>query len=533
MKNWLLAVLLLSCVLSSPVSHGADIPPPAFDAARLLTQATYGPTIPAIEQVLAIGGPAAWVDTQLALPASFHLPIVKGLYPNGWDTQQGRYRAFWDLAMQADDQLRQRMAFALSEIMVISSVPDALVNHGNLVAAYYDLLIEHGLGNYRNLLEAVTLSPAMGIYLSMLGNEKPDATTGRRADENYAREVMQLFSIGLVELDIDGNTRLDSSNKPIPTYLQSDVENLARAFTGWSWDSPAWEVSPIDGWWPDLSRMERSMVSFDDHHDTGAKQFLSVSLPAGRSAQQDLGSALDALFNHANVGPFISKQLIQRLVTSNPSPAYVARVATVFNNNGQGIRGDLSAVGKAILLDTEARSAAVASGDSYGKLREPLLRFSHLLRAFAVQDPVLLNSGYYISQYAALTASSVFNFFSPSFSPTGPLKEAGLVAPEFQINNETRVNRVNDALMAVTQDDSLLGLFPAQLNLVTERELMATPGQLLDRLNLLLLSGSLSDGFRQSLLDYISENQASVGNERILRDVIALIITSAEYAVQR
>lgn len=511
-----------------PVGSDADI-----DAAPLLTQATFGPTIPAIEQVINDGGPAAWVDAQLALPANYHLPIVKHLFPNGWDTQQGRYRAFWDQSIQADDQLRQRVAFALSEIMVISSVPDALINHGNLVAAYYDLLVEHAFGNYRDLLEAVTLSPAMGIYLSMLGNEKPDASTGRRADENYAREVMQLFSIGLVQLNSNGSIRHGAGGIPIPTYQQSDVENLARVFTGWSWDRPDWQVSPIDGWYPELSRMERPMKSFAGHHDTDAKQFLNTSLPAGRTAQQDLSSAMNTLFNHANVGPFISKQLIQRLVTSNPSPAYVARITTVFNDNGQRVRGDLAAVSKAIVLDSEARSASTAGGNTYGKLREPLLRFSHLLRAFAVQDPVLLSSGYYISQYAALTANSVFNFFSPAYSPAGAIQDAGLVAPEFQINSEARINRVNDALMAVTQDESFFGLFPAQMNLATERALLATPVQLIDRLDLLLLSGSMSNGLRQALLGYISTNQDEVDSERLLRDVIALVMTSAEYAIQR
>jgi len=317
-----------------------------IDASRLLMQASFGPTDAAIEQVIELGGAAAWVDAQLALPVQRHLPLVKQQYPDEEDIQQGRYVAFWERALRANDQLRQRVAFALSEIMVVSDRSSSIRAHGNLTAAYYDILVDNAFGNFRNLLEDVTLSPAMGVYLSMLGNERPDAVSGRRADENYARELMQLFSIGLVELNIDGTERAGTV-----TYSQPDVENLARVFTGWSWDKNRWDVNPRGGWRPDRTSMERPMRAFPERHDTDAKLLLGTTIPAGQTPAADLAMALDILFRHPNVGPFIAKQLIKRLVTSNPSPAYVRRVATVFNNNGDGERGDLGAVVRAILLD--------------------------------------------------------------------------------------------------------------------------------------------------------------------------------------
>lgn len=517
-----------------PAPNIVEPPQDDRDAARLLTQATFGATSADIAAVNALGGPAAWIDAQINLAPTYHVPLIHAIADDGWGDQPDRYQVFWEQALRANDQLRQRVAFALSEIMVISDIPDALINHGNLVGDYYDILLEHSFGNYRELLEAVTLSPAMGIYLSMLGNDKPDVATGRRADENYAREVMQLFSIGLVQLNIDGQVKLDANGRAIPTYTQSDVKNLANALTGWSWDGPEWQVSPVAGWYPDLSRMERPMKAFAEHHDTTEKRFLDVTLPAGQSAQQDIEAAMDVLFNHPNVAPFISRQLIQRLVSSNPSGGYIARVASVFNDNGEGVRGDLGAVVKAILLDTEARSPSLAAGDDFGKLREPVLRLSHLWRAFKVSDPIPM--GFWkteLSQHAPLTANSVFNFFSPDFSPSGAIKQAGLTAPEFQINSETALNRLNGALMWVVQLDSFFNVFPSKLDLSIEDNLFSDPPALIDHLDLLLTSNSMSSELKTLLLDYIEQNTAIAGQDRTLRDVIALIITSADYAIQR
>jgi uncharacterized protein (DUF1800 family) len=500
------------------------------EAARFLTQATFGPRIGEIQHLAGLAGYDSWIENQFSLPPSYHLSLVKARAPDGWDAQQARYPVFWELALHADDQLRQRIAFALSEIMVVSDRPDALINHGNMLAAYYDILIEHAFGNFRELLEAVSLSPAMGIYLSMLGNK----TISDRADENYAREIMQLFSIGLVKLNQDGTPILDGDGKPVPTYRQTDVANLAKVFTGWSWDRPEFDISPVAGWWPDLNRMEIPMKAFADHHDSASKTFLGETLPAGLTPQQDLDAALSVIFNHPNVGPFISKQLIQRLVTSNPSTAYIARVASAFNNNGEGQRGDLRAVTKAILLDPEARSESAAQHSDFGKLREPILRFSHLWRAFNVQDPIEMNhfEGL-MSQHAPLTAKSVFNFFNPAYSQPGIIKDAGLVSPEFQIDSEAWVNAINNSFLVIVQTDEFYSFFTTRLNLDTELALLDKPDQLLDHLDLLLMSGNMSSSFRQILLDYITQNRALLDSERVLRDVLSLIITSTEYSIQR
>ena len=514
-----------------PVAAPAEASDSEIDAARLLAQATFGPSISTIEEVIDIGGPEAWIDDQLSKPIGYHLPVLQN--NGGGAGRTARYDAFWQQALYADDQLRQRVAFALSEILVVSDVPDVFAYHSTLLTSYYDLLMQHGLGNYRDLLKAVTLSPAMGIFLSMMGNEKPDAATGQRADENYAREIMQLFSIGLEQLNNNGTVRTGSNGQPLPTYQQTDVENLARTLTGWSWDLPTWR--PV--YYPSVSQEEGHMIAFPAHHDTDSKQFLNTPVPAGQTPEQDLNIALDTLFAHPNVGPFIAKQLIQRLVTSNPSPAYVGRIASVFNENiqGEGERGNLGAVVKAILMDREARDADIAADNHYGKLREPLLRFSHLLRAFEVQDRVRVRAGYYVAPHAPLTANSVFNFFSPSFSPAGPIKDAGLVAPEFQINSESRINRLNKAMLSVVQHDNYFTFSSTVLNLTTERALFATPQRLIDHLNLLLMSGSMSDNLQQLLLRYMAENKnlANPDDERILRDVIFLVITSAEYSVQQ
>lgn len=507
-----------------PVVQSAEI-----DAVRLLMQGSFGPSTAAIERVLTLGGPAAWVDEQLALPASLHLPSVNAQFPDGDGKQQGRYNTFWDRAINADDQLRQRVAFALSEIMVISDKSNALNQFDNLTTAYYDLLVAGAFGNYRNLLEAVTLSPAMGVFLSSLGNNKPDETIGRRADENYAREAMQLFSIGLVGLNIDGSERAGEN-----TYAQSDVESFARVLTGWSWDTEKWSTDPRNGWKPDFSTREKAMVNFPEHHDPDAKQFLGMTIPAGQSGEADLKMALDRLFNHPNVGPFIGKQLIKRLVTSNPSPGYVQRVATMFNDNGSGVRGDLGAVVRAIVLDQEAREQLASETSESGKLRESILRYAHALRAFRVTEAIevkryVVNQ---VPQLAPLTAPSVFNFFSPSYAPLGAISNANLVAPEFQLNSESNVNRVNKALMRIFINN-IFHTTPVTPNLTVETGLLSNPEELISHLDLLLTAGTLTDTSRQVLTDYIETNQGAIENERLVQDVVSLIVSSTEFAIQR
>jgi uncharacterized protein (DUF1800 family) len=503
----------------------------AIQASRFLTQASFGPTLSEIQSLESTANIETWINQQFNLPTSYHLPLVKsqGSGDVGGDTQLVRYPVWWQIALHSDDQLRQRVAFALSEIMVVSDRPDALINHGNLLAAYFDILVEHASGNYRDLLEAVTKNPAMGLYLSMLGNE----TTNNRADENYAREVLQLFSIGLVQLNLDGTQKLDANNKSIPTYNQQDIANLAKVFTGWAWDRDEYEPYQ-GGWYPDVSIMEIPMKAFPNYHDTASKTYLGITAPANLTPEQDLDMALDAIYNHPNVGPFISKRLIQRLVTSNPSKRYIARVASVFNDNGQGERGDLKAVIKTILLDPEARSDVFSKKPDFGKLREPILRFSHLWRSFQVQDPIEMDHfSSLMSQHAPLTAKSVFNFFSPHYAPPGEITNAGLVAPEFQLISEARITSIYNLIFDIIEEDGFYDIFPTRLNLTYELTLVNTPIQLLDHLDLLLMSGNMSLEFRQILLNYINQNKTEVPSEQLLRDVISLIISSAQYSIQR
>ena len=298
---------------------------------------------------------------------------------------------FWNSALTGKDALRKRVQFALSELFVISS-QDAIVGQmPRGVAKYDDMLGNDAFGNYRQLLEDVTLNPMMGVYLSILANDKGDAT--RDPDENYAREVMQLFTIGLNKLNADGSMQLDGSGKPIPTYGLTDVQGMAKIFTGFSWNMPgntseqAWSGYGAMYVGPGFGQDLLPLTAYPNHHSSDEKDFLGTTVgPGGADAAGDLKFALDALFNHPNLPPFVSKQLIQHLVTSNPSPAYVQRVAAVFMDNGQGVRGDLKAVITAILMDDEARNLNSATSPNYGKLQEPLLRFTHMARAFTAES---------------------------------------------------------------------------------------------------------------------------------------------------
>ncbi len=525
--------------IDNKYSTGSDPGPDPVDAevdmARLLMQGSFGATVAEIDNGLDMGGPAEWIDAQMALPAEVHLPIVRQLYPdpNEVGRQRGRYRAFWERTLRAEDQLRQRVAFALSQIFVISDKSGKLTAKGNQVANYYDVLINNSFGNFRQLMEDVTLNTAMGRYLSMLGNDKPDNETGKRADENYARELMQLFTIGLVGLNLDGSEREGEV-----TYTQDDVANLARVFTGWYWNEnePRWRANT--NYRPnDLDALERPMVAFPDHHDTDAKVFMGTVIPAGQTAEQELKIVLDILFNHPNVGPFIGEQLIKRLVTSNPSPGYVRRVASVFNNNGTGVRGDMGAVVKAILLDDEARNQTTRNRTDFGKLREPLLRYAAMWRAFKAAGDMNINIYHptVIPQIAPLTAPSVFNYYSPSFAPQGAIVDAGLVAPEFQINSEAASNTINSRLMRAVIIEEMHGKDTRlTLDLRLEAQLLeSSAAELIDHLDLLLTAGTLTDDSRRILTEYIDSNRESIDADRLLRDVIGLVVTSTEYAIQR
>lgn len=499
------------------------------DAARFLTQATFGPTMAEIDRMVGMAY-ETWIDAQLQKPTSLQLPKLQAL-PLA-PQQRDRVDAWWQSVINGEDQLRQRVAFALSEIFVVSD-RETLSNRPEALAYYYDLLAEHAFGNFRELMEAVTLSPAMGEYLSMLGNEKPDPARNIRPDENYARELMQLFTIGLVELNLDGTEKRDNQNQPIPTYDQAIIEGFAHVYTGWTFAGSPRFQNPRRNY---LAPME----PFEEFHDDGEKQLLNgVVLRGGQSARADLEAALDNIFAHANVAPFMSKQLIKRLVTSNPSPAYVARVASVFNNNGRGVRGDLAAVVKAILLDDEARFGHM-NFQGFGKLKEPLLRQAALWRAFGA---AAANGRYLYANperdfgQAPLRSPSVFNFFEPDYQQPGPIADRGLVSPEFQITNETTIvtttNRlyVNAVLryvgrVANPNPEHIL------LNIEREKGMANDPAALIDHLNLLLMSGQMSEKMRNELIDVIEGISLGDGSQRVV-EALYLIVSSPEFAVQK
>jgi len=435
------------------------------DARRLLIQATFGPTDADLARATALGA-AGWVDEQLAMPArEVHLARwnsddakIRKANPKDTAGSLSVVSSFYEQALTADDQLRQRVAFALSEIFVVS-LESMGGRRSQAIASWLDMLDRNAFGNYRTLLEQVALHPAMGIYLSSVNNRKADPRTGRIPDQNFAREVTQLFSIGLTELNLDGSPRLGPDGKAIDTYNQDDIVGLSRVFTGFGWlpEDPLSKISPIE---LQSRHQSKPMTAIPEWHATEEKRFLNAVVPAQSVGQPrvSLQTALDTLFKHPNVGPFISRQLIQRLVTSDPSPGYVTRVARVFNDNGSGVRGDLRAVVRAILLDKQARLPSRIALPSYGKLREPVLRLTAWLRAYGVKSDSGLfligdtsNPGLSLGQ-TPLSSPSVFNFYRPGYIPPGgEAAELGLTLPEMQITTETSTaGYVNYMMNAVT-----------------------------------------------------------------------------------
>lgn len=536
------------------------------EAARFLTQATFGPTADEVAKVKKMGF-AAWIADQQRKPATMHLPYVqarraellaRNAGDDGWQTP--RQEAWWQAALAAPDQLRQRMAFALSEIFVVSDIGTLEGSHEG-ITNYYDLLAKNAFGNFRTLIEEITLSPIMGQYLSMVRNQKPNPDTGAEPDENYAREVMQLFSIGLSMLNTDGSLQLDANGMPIPTYTQDDIIGLAHVFTGWGY--------AFDPAAPPATASERRshflygekdeinrMVMFEEFHDTKPKRLIrGVLVPAGQTGAQDLKLALDTLANHPNVGPFLARQLIQRFVTSNPSRGYIHRVATVFKSS----KGNLGTTLRAVLLDAEARNPVQPLAQGYGKLREPLLRMAHTLRAFKAAPPVaneprfFLDLQYAMTTQAPLKSGSVFNFFQPGFIQPGPIAQAGLYSPEFQITSETTVvsqsNSQNAAILngfSTRERDPVTNNSSVKLNLDAGIAILSEPGgtaaenqaALLDHLNVLLCNGQMTPGLRAAVMNAWGALPANYGTgatqqrDRV-RLAIYIITTSPEYCVQK
>lgn len=518
--------------------------PTANDAARFLTQATFGPKMADIT-ALQTKGFDTWLNEQFALTPTSHLAYVDRLVqanPGKSFYDDAMMETFWDQAVKGNDQLRQRVSFALSEFFVVSFNSN-LSGEFYAMASYADMLNRNAFGNFRQLLEDVTLHPAMGRYLDALQNDKEDTTTGRQPNENYAREVLQLFSIGLYQLHPDGSLKLSTNGLPVETYDQNVVKGFAHVFTGWSYGTFTktennWRWPPI---WNNGSQFWRvPMETWPNHHSTLSKALLNgVTLPAGQTPQKDMQDALDNIFNHPNVGPFVARQLIQRLVTSNPSPGYVYRVAQKFNDNGSGVRGDMKTVIKAILLDYEARSTDMLANQGYGKLREPIVRLAQLFRAFNYTCPCntipvyWMDSPVYAIGQNPYRAPTVFNFFEPNYSHPGHVATAGLHSPEFQITNEVSITGISNFMRYVIftgfKWDETKPLTP---DYSAVSPLAANPGQLADHLNLLLMSGQMSAALKNNIVTELTKMSASGLTERT-KEALHIIVTSPEYVIQK
>lgn len=475
----------------------ATTPITTQDAIRLLDQAAFGPTDAAIADVVALGA-AGWLDAQFATPATGYAPLPY----ISWDGHIGcpvgspgtcvrdnyspflLQHQFFKNAISGPDQLRQRVALAYSQIFVISGVE---IKETYAMRDYQQMLLDNAFVNYRTLLEKVTLSPAMGDYLDMVDNDKPNPTKQTQANENFAREVMQLFSIGTVRLNTNGTEMKDANGAFIPAYDQTAVTGLARAFTGWTY-APLSGATPT---WPNMKNYLGQMVAVESHHDTDPKVVTgNVSLPGGQSAAQDLKGALDAIFNHPNVGPFIGKQMIQFLVTSNPTPTYVARIAAVFNDNGRGVRGDMQAVIRAILLDPEARGS-VRTESYYGKLKEPVVYLASFGRAFGVTtDGVFLNTQAIGMGQSIFNAPSVFSFYSPRFGLPG---NPSMIAPQFGIETTaTAIDRLNQmatliySSKGVPRDTTIAGSTGTTMDLSKWIALAGSSSNLVETMDLML-----------------------------------------------
>ncbi|MEL6132656.1 MAG: DUF1800 family protein, partial [Bacteroidota bacterium] len=556
------------------------------DASRFMAQASFGATYPTI-QAVAQSGYTAWIEDQIQTPPTYLRPTLNSFieYRREVDPEDADedfpasfvdFRVIWfHNTMTAPDQLRQRVGLALSEIMVVSDVPDELMDSGIGLTDYYDMLLRHSLGNFRDLLMDVTLHPVMGFYLSHYNNPKSDSANNIHPDENYAREIMQLFSIGLYELNIDGTPKLDAEGKQIPTYNNDDIKQYAKVFTGLG--AGSFKIFEDDDFEPgelpefgfgfESAAHDVPMIMNEEMHEPGPKYLLRGEvIPAGQSGMKDIEDAIDNIFHHPNVGPFIGRLLIQRMVTSNPTPDYIRRVAEIFNNNGQGQRGDMAAVVKAILMDPEARACTDRVGNIHrGMLREPLIRYMHFCRTMDIrptaQYPYFINPGLKFDAATGqtpLSSNTVFNFFLPDYQPNGIISDLDLFAPEFQIHNSTTavgyVNEVNDWTFFETPMTFYEPPLPGEIVEEEEEEgeadpefeiedpyertayipmdalieMAESPTTLLSHLDLLFTHGQLSNQSRDVILDAL--NQIEDEKDRVQMGLY-LIFISPDYNI--
>ncbi|PUE42593.1 hypothetical protein B9Z50_01680 [Limnohabitans sp. Bal53] len=506
--------------------------PTDAEAARFLGQAGFSASTETIAAVKTSGF-ANWLDSQLALPVQ-SVSRYEWMVSNGYAVEinrgnfTGADNAIWLKLISSPDPVRQRMTLALSEIFVVSMQGLPIEWRGLCIAYYADLLEKNAFGTYRQLLQEVTLNVGMGSYLNMLGNRKEDTRTGRVPDENYAREVMQLFSIGLVQLNTDGTPRL-SNGQRIDSYSPQDISQLARVFTGWERDR-------VDA--TDYAHVTRPMKHNAANYQLGDKSVLGTAIPGSLSGPQALTLALDTLANHPNVGPFIGRQLIQRFTMSHPSPAYVGRVAAVFNNNGRGVRGDLKATLRAVLLDSEAR--ATPTGNASGRLREPVQRFVQWGRTFGVTSTSgrwtigdTSDPGNRLGQ-SPWRSPSVFNFFRPGYVPPGhELAANQITAPEFQLVNESTIagylNFMQSVIGSSTTNGDIKAAYAAELSLATD------PPKLLAHLNFLLAADTIHPTTLSELSAAVATISASTATGPLnrVKAAILLVMAAPEYLIQK
>lgn len=530
-------------------------------SARFLYQATMGGTQYQIEELATTLDFEDWIDNQMELPQTNFLALTRQSYAQARDRWEDVYGsssgyqyneihfqyAWWQAAMAKKDVLRQRVAFALSEIFVISTDSD-IRNDGEGSASYYDMLMSHAFGNYRDLLEDVSYHPAMGIYLSHFRNRATDPEANIYPDENFAREVMQLFSIGLFELKQNGTLKLNSSGEPIPTYDAEDIQNMAKVMTGLGAGAIT-EEGVNDGRELNFNSTANildytvQMTMYEDFHEEGQKVILGEEIPPGQSGDEDIGMALDFLFNHPNTAPFISRRLIQQLVKSNPSSSYILDIAQVFNNNEEGERGDLGAVIKAILLHEEARTCLWMEEPSNGKLKAPIGRYLQVARNFADRTGAqhYWTSGITFeteTYQLPLSSPSVFNFYLPDYQPNGDIYELGLYGPEFEIHNSvTSLGFANQAdvwarqqrLFVIYDLDQIVPIETSDL-----LEMAHDPLVLVNELNIRLCSGRLSAETHEIIVATV--DQLDFGEEYLQNRVeiaFYLILISPDFAIQK
>lgn len=550
--------------------EGGRFPAPANneDAARFLLQAQFSASDSEIAAVRAKGY-ADWLTEQFSAPAG--TSGFDWLNARGYGAIDNATRYYdnsypgdvmiWNQLMTSSDAVRKRVALALSEFFVVSLSGLNFSWRSHALAAWWDILVANAFGNYRKLLEDVTLNAAMGYYLNTKGNMKENAATGRAPDENYGREVMQLFTLGLYQLNLDGTEQRDGNGNKIESYTQSDITNIARIFTGWDFD-PTQNVNTLEPVQnrtiPSTAFARLPMRLTAANHSTLAATFLGTTVPANTDGQAALKIALDTLFKHPNVGPFFGKQMIQRLVTSNPSPAYVARVASAFNNNGAGVRGDLQAVFAAVLLDDEARDPAGPAQSGFGKLREPMLRLVQWGRSFDIASahgswkiPDLSNPATQLGQ-SPLRSPSVFNFFRPGYvPPSTALSATKTPAPEFQLVNESSVGGYLNYMQNVIRNGIYVNAPDLPQNASNasngyditaaygaELALAADAAGLVKRLGLLLCAGQLSAA-NQTLIvtalnaTAVTANSSDSARRNRVAAAVLLVMASSDYLIQK